>query len=52
MFRLPTAFGVIIGKENYFYEENYIKAYTGVDFLGEDSLSRMVNRIKFISGFI
>jgi hypothetical protein len=49
LFRLPTAFGVIIGKENYFYEENYIKAYTGADFLGEDSLSRIVNKIKFIS---
>ena len=49
VFKLPTANGVIIGKENYFYEENYIKAYTGNDFLGDDSITQIVNRIKFIS---
>ena len=49
VFKSPTANGVIIGKENYFYEENYIKAYTGVDFLGEDSINKIVNRINFIS---
>lgn len=48
-FHAPTANGVIIGKENYLYEENYIKAYTGIDFLGEDSIHKITNRIKFIS---
>ncbi|MDO8999332.1 MAG: hypothetical protein Q7W45_06170 [Bacteroidota bacterium] len=49
VFNLPTAKGVVIGKENYFYEENYIKAYTGVDFIGEDSIDKIVSRINFIS---
>lgn len=44
-----NAQGVVIGKENYLYEESYINAYTGKDFLGEDSISHTINRLKFIS---
>jgi hypothetical protein len=43
------AIGVIKGKENYFYEINYLKAYSGEDFLGEDSIRKITDRMKFIS---
>lgn len=48
-FNKAKANGVIVGKENYLYEESYINAYTGKDFLGEDSISHTLNRLKFIS---
>ena len=44
-----NAQGVVIGKENYLYEESYLNAYTGKDFLGEDSIAHTINRLKFIS---
>jgi len=40
--------GVIIGKHNYLYEENYIKAYYGKDFTGESKIEDKVNKIKFL----
>ncbi|NOY94816.1 MAG: hypothetical protein GXO81_00280 [Chlorobi bacterium] len=41
-----NARGVIRGKENYLYELNYIKAYNGVDFVGFDSITHTILRIK------
>ena len=49
LFSRAKANGVIVGKDNYLYEEAYINAFYGKDFLGEDSLSRTINRLKFIS---
>lgn len=49
LFHKAKANGVIIGKDNYLFEEAYINAYTGKDFLGEDSISHTINRLKFIS---
>jgi hypothetical protein len=48
-FGKAKANGVIIGKDNYLYEESYLNAYTGRDFLGEDSINHTLNRLKFIS---
>ncbi len=49
IFRKANAKGVVIGKENYLYEKSYIDAYTGTDFLGEDSIHHTISRLKFIS---
>jgi hypothetical protein len=48
LFNNAKANGVIIGKENYLYEENYIKAYNGTDFIGYDSIYQRMQRIKYI----
>jgi len=48
LFHKVYAKGVIIGKENYLYEENYIKAYYGIDFIGKDSISNRMKKLKFI----
>jgi hypothetical protein len=47
-FRKAKANGVIIGKQNYLFEENYIKAYYGEDFIGEDSILHQVQRFKYV----
>jgi len=48
LFNKAKANGVIIGKNNYLYEENYIKAYNGLDFIGTDSITHRMQRLKYI----
>jgi len=40
--------GVLIGKENYLYEKNYLKAYLGTDFIGEKAIQSQVFKLKKI----
>lgn len=47
-FNKAKAKGVIIGKDYYLYEENYIKAYFGSDFVGEDSIKVRLQKLKFV----
>ncbi len=48
LFNKAKANGVIIGKKNYLYEQNYINAYYGRDFNGEDSIISKIVKLKFI----
>lgn len=48
LFNKAKANGVIIGKHNYLYEEAYIKAYYGEDFIGLDSIRHQVKQLKLI----
>jgi len=48
LFNKAKANGVIIGKDNYLFEENYIKAYFGTDFIGIDSITHRMQRLKFV----
>jgi hypothetical protein len=48
LFNKAKANGVIVGKKNYLYEENYIKAYYGTDFIGNDSISHRMQKLRFI----
>ncbi|MBK8450678.1 MAG: hypothetical protein IPL42_11920 [Saprospiraceae bacterium] len=47
LFDKVNANSVIRGKENYLFEINYLRAYFGQDFIGEDSIrTRMLNLKK------
>lgn len=48
LFRNARASGVIIGKEDYLYEENYILTYYGMDFLGESKIEELTHQWKSI----
>jgi hypothetical protein len=39
---IVNAKGVVVGKDHYLYEKNYIKAYTGTDFIGEEQVKEKV----------
>jgi hypothetical protein len=39
---------VVIGKDQYLYEDTYIDAYTGLNFLGEKVIQEKVRQFKFI----
>ena len=49
LFNVAKANGVIIGKNNYLFEENYIKAYYGSDFIGIDSITNRMQKLKYVS---
>lgn len=40
--------GIVIGKEKYLYETNYIKSYLGDDFIGEEKITTTVKEINSI----
>ena len=46
LFNKANAQGVVVGKEDFLYEENYIKAYYGIDFLGEQKIEEITSRWK------
>lgn len=48
LFNVAKANGVIIGKENYLYEENYIKAYYGEDYIGQEKIQEQTDKLKKI----
>jgi hypothetical protein len=48
VFDTALANSVIIGKNNYLYELNYIKAYEGTDFAGNQQIEDQVSKAKFL----
>ena len=48
VFKHGSANQVIVGKDNYLFEENYLKAVNGQDFIGVDSINNQVERLKSI----
>ncbi len=48
LFNKPKVTWVVAGKANYFYEENYLKAYYGQDYLGQKTIEQKVYKLKKI----
>jgi hypothetical protein len=48
LFRTTHAEGVVVGKKDQLLEYDYIRAYTGVDFIGEETIDRKIRKLKFI----
>ena len=46
LFNKSTSSYIIVGKENYLFEEWYINAHIGHDFLGRDSIRRKLHKLK------
>lgn len=51
-FKQARANGVLIGKDNYLYEEAYIKTALGEDFLGEEEISSRLDSLERISDYL
>lgn len=47
-FKKAQANGVVIGKDNYLYEESYISAFIGKDFLGKPAIDDHLRKLKVI----
>lgn len=48
IYKIAKANGVIIGKDNYLFESNYIKAYYGDDFVGKKKIENNIIKLKEI----
>ncbi|MCK5339308.1 MAG: hypothetical protein KAJ50_10865, partial [Bacteroidales bacterium] len=48
LFHKPNAEGVIRGKNGQLYESDYIRAWTGKDFVGEELLDRKLRQFRFL----
>lgn len=48
LFDEGNAEGIVIGKEDYLFEYDYIRAFTGLDFIGRKTLDRKIRRLKFL----
>ena len=48
LFRVPHAEGAVVGKEDQLYEYDYIRAYTGLDFIGEEAIDKKIRKLKFL----
>lgn len=52
LFDTINAQGVILGKEGYLYEMNYIKAYYGLDYVGEEKISEDLQKTIVIDQWL
>ncbi len=48
LFKKANASGVVVGKKGYLFEEDYIRAYTGGDYLGEWFWSQKFHRFAMV----
>ena len=49
LYHKVNAKDVIVGKNNYLFEEHYIQGYYGTDFAGIDSINNGMYRLQFIN---
>lgn len=49
LFNKAKANGVIIGKDEFLYEENYINSYTGKDLLEQDSIDAILYKLTYLT---
>lgn len=48
IFHSPNAEGVVRGRQGQLYEHNYIRAWTGIDFVGEELIDLKFRQFRFI----
>ncbi|MBN2668919.1 MAG: hypothetical protein JXR60_06805 [Bacteroidales bacterium] len=52
LYNIVNTQSVIVGNNNCIYEENYIKAYYGKDFIGNEKIKSISTQIKSIDDFL
>jgi len=48
LFGTIRAKGVLEGKDGYIYEQNYIKSYLGLDFVGDEIIDENIRKLKAV----
>jgi hypothetical protein len=49
LFKVAKANNVIVGKNNYLYEEKYIQSYMGKDLISNEKADATIKKLKFIT---
>jgi len=52
LFRTVHAEGVVVGKQDQMFEYDYIRAFTGGDFIGEKIIDYKIRKLKFLQEYL
>lgn len=52
LYRIPHAEGIVVGKDDQLFEYDYIRAYIGEDYIGEENIDRKIRKLKFIQEYL
>lgn len=52
LFGKPGAEGILKGKNGQYYEADYIRAWTGDDFVGAKLLDKKLRQLRFLQGYL
>jgi len=52
LFHKANADGVVVGKDRMLFEYDYIRAYTGEDFIGKKTIRKKLSRVKFLQKYL
>lgn len=52
LFSKANAEGVVIGKDNFLFEHDYIRAYLGGDYIGYTAIDKKLRRFKFLQEYL
>ncbi|MCK9219242.1 MAG: hypothetical protein PHF97_06855 [Bacteroidales bacterium] len=52
LFRLPNARKVVVGEDDYLYEDQYIKAWSGKDFIGKNKIEARVQQLRDVQDLL
>ncbi len=52
LFKYTDNKNMVIGKDDYLYEEGYILAYTGSNFVGKEFLNKRIDRLKTVQDYL
>ena len=52
LFRKPNAEGIVIGKKDFIFEYDYIRAITGRDYVGYHFVDEKLRRLKYVQDYL
>lgn len=52
LYRLPHSQGVLVGKDGQLFEEDYITEYLGRNFIGQKTIARKTEQLKFLQDYL
>lgn len=52
LFRNPNAEGIVIGKDDYIFEYDYIRQLTGRDYVGMEFIDEKLRRLKYVQNYL
>lgn len=52
LYHKTNAEGIVIGKDNILHEYDYIRAYTGEDFMGKEMITENLQKVKFLQVYL
>ena len=52
LYRKPNAEGIVLGKQDYIFEYDYIRQITGRDYVGMNFIDEKLRRLKYVQDYL